>query len=49
MFNLNAVTNEKNKDDNRKWPYRMLITGQSGSGKTNATMELHSMELPSIR
>ena len=40
MFNLNAVTNEKNKDDNRKWPYRMLITGQSGSGKTNALLNL---------
>ena len=31
MFNLNAITNENNKDNNKKWPFRMLITGPSGS------------------
>ena len=44
MFNLDAITNENNKDYNRKWPYipdhlyRMLIIGSSGSGKTNSLL-----------
>ena len=39
MFNLDAITNENNKDHNKKWlyiqdhPYRMLIIGVSGSKK----------------
>ena len=42
MFNLDDITNENNEDHNKKWryipdhPYRMLITGHSGSGKTIA-------------
>ena len=42
MFNLDDVTNEDNKDQNTKWayitdhPYRMLLIGGFGSGKTNA-------------
>ena len=40
MFDLYAITNEKNKDDNKKWPYRMLIIGPSGSGKINALLNL---------
>ena len=46
MFNLDDMTNENNKDHNRKWPYipdlpyRMLIIGGSGSGKTNALLNL---------
>ena len=40
MFNLNAITNENNKDDNKKWLYSMLIIGPSGSGKTNALLNL---------
>ena len=40
MFNLEANTNKNNKDDDKKWPYRMLITGPSGSGKTNALLNL---------
>ena len=41
MFHLDAITNENNKDYNKKWsyildhPYRMLMVGGSGSGKTN--------------
>ena len=37
MFNLDDITNENNKDRNKKWPYipdhpyRMLIIGGSGS------------------
>ena len=39
MFNSDAITNENNKECNKKWPYipdhlyRMLIIGGSGSGK----------------
>ena len=40
MFNLDAITNKNNKDDDKKWPYRMLITGPSGSRKTNALLNL---------
>ena len=28
------------KDHNKKWPYRMLIIGSSGSGKTNILLNL---------
>ena len=41
MFNLDDIRNKNNEDHNKKWPYipdhpyRMLITGGSGSGKTN--------------
>ena len=36
MFNLDAITNENNKDHNKRWPYiphhpyRMLIIESSG-------------------
>ena len=42
MTNLDSITNENNK----KWsyipdhPYRILILGGSGSGKTNALLNL---------
>ena len=29
MLNLDAITHKNNKDDDKKWPYRMLIIGQS--------------------
>ena len=38
MINLDIITNENNKEDNKKWPYipdhpyRILIIGGSGSG-----------------
>ena len=35
MFNLGAITNKNNKDDDKKWLYRILIIGLSGLGKTN--------------
>ena len=44
ILNLGDITNEKNKDHNEKWlyipdhPYRMLIAGGPGSGKTNALL-----------
>ena len=46
MNNLDSVTNKKNKEHNEKWPYipdhpyRILIIGGSGSGKTNALINL---------
>ena len=40
MFNLDAITNKNNKDDDKKSPYRMLIIGPSGSGKKNALLNL---------
>ena len=40
MFNLDGITNKNNKDDDTKWPYRMLIIGPSGSGKTNSLLNL---------
>ena len=46
MINLNSITNENNKEHNEKWPfipdhpYRILIIGGSGSGKTDALLIL---------
>ena len=46
MINLVSITNENNKKPNKKWPYipgnpyRILIIGGSGSGKTNALLKL---------
>ena len=46
MINLDSVTSKNNKEDNGKWsyipdhPYRILIIGGSGSGKTNALLNL---------
>ena len=40
MLNSDAVINKTNKDDDKKWSYRMLKIGRSGSGKTNALLNL---------
>ena len=46
MFNLDDITNKNNKEHNEKLPYipdhlyRILIIGASGSGKTNALLNL---------
>ena len=40
MFNLDSITNKDNKDDNEKWPYRMLLIEPPGSGKTSALFNL---------
>ena len=37
MFNLDTITS---KNDDKKWPYRMLLIGPSGSRKTNALINL---------
>ena len=37
MFNLDTVTS---KNDDKEWPYRILIIGPSESGKTNTFFNL---------
>ena len=46
MINLDIITNENNKEHNKKWPYipdhpyRILTIGSSGSRKTNTLLNL---------
>ena len=46
MINLDNIVNNNNKRHNEKWPYipdhpyRILIIGGSGSGKTNTLLNL---------
>ena len=46
MINLDSIVNDKNEKHNEKWPYipdhpyGILIIGGSGSGKTNALLNL---------
>ena len=46
MISLDSITNKNNKEHNEKWPYipdhpyRILIIGGSGSGKTNTLLNL---------
>ena len=46
MINLDNIVNNNNKGHNENWPYipdhpyRILIIGGSGSGKTNALINL---------
>ena len=40
MFDLDAIANKNNQDDDKKWPYRMLIIGSSGSGKADVLLNL---------
>ena len=46
MVNLDSITNVNNKKHSEKWPYipdylyRIIIIGGSGSGKTNALINL---------
>ena len=50
MFNVEGITNENNKERNGKWPYIpdypyiILIIGGSGSGKTNALLNLKGQQ-----
>ena len=50
MFNLDNITNENSKEHNEKRPYipdhsySILINGGSGSGKTNALLNLISQQ-----
>ena len=53
MFNFDYITKEGIKEDNPNWPkipdhpYRILKIGGSGSGETNALLNLINNE-PSI-
>ena len=46
MINLDSITNESNKEHNKKWPYipdhpyRILIIRGSGSGKRDGLLNL---------
>ena len=46
IINLDSITNDNNKEYNEKWPfipdhpYRIIMIGGSGSGKTNALINL---------
>ena len=46
MINLDSITNKNNEEYNEKWPYipdhpyRILIIGGSGLGKTNLLLDL---------
>ena len=46
MINVGDTINENNQEHNEKWPYvpdhpyRILIIGGSGSGRTNALFNL---------
>ena len=46
MINLDSIIHENNEEHNEKWPYipdhpyRILIIGGSGSGKTNTLLNL---------
>ena len=50
MINLDSTTNENNKKHNEKWPYipdhpyRILIIGGSGAGKTRTLLNLINEE-----
>ena len=50
MFNLDDIKNQNNKEHNKKWPfipdnlYRISLIGGSGSGKTNALLNLMSQQ-----
>ena len=51
MINFDSYTNENKREHNLKWPYipdhpyRKLIIGGSGSGKTNALLNLIQNQL----
>ena len=41
MLNLDdIVSNKKDNKERNDWPFRMLIIGLSGSGKTNTLLHL---------
>ena len=40
MLNLDNIVSNKNENKYNNWPFRMLITRPSGSGKTNTLLHL---------
>ena len=55
MINFNNHTNENKTEHNSKWPYipgrpyRILIIGGSGFGKTNALLNLINNQLDIVK
>ena len=51
MINLESITNENNKKHYEKWPhipdhpYKSLIIGGSGSGKTNIDKSIYMQKI----
>ena len=41
MFNLDSVAS---KNDNKTWPYRILIIGPSGLGKTTTLLDYTTLK-----
>ena len=46
MLNLDNIVGNKNENKDNIWPFRMLIIGSSGSGKTNILLHLINNLLP---
>ena len=40
MLNLNDIVGNKNEKKDNNWPFRMLIIGPLGSGKTSTLVHL---------
>ena len=40
MLNLDDIVSNKKENKDNDWPFRMLIIGSSGSGKTNTLLHL---------
>ena len=40
MLNLDNIVSKKNENKDNNWPFRMLIIGPSGSGRTNTLLHL---------
>ena len=40
MLNLDDIVSNKRENKDHNWLFRMLIMGQSGSGKTNTLLNL---------
>ena len=40
MLDLDKIINKNNEDNDKNWPFRMLIIEPSGSGKTNTLLHL---------
>ena len=55
MINFDEYTNENKKEHNLNWPYipdhpyRILIIGGSGTGKTNTLLNLINNQQPLIK
>ena len=43
MINLDNVINKNNENNDKDWPFRMLIIGPSGSGKTNELLLIQNL------